>query len=163
MEYHSVLIPVKTYVRKYIEGKYPQPMVLSVKNLMGTVIFSILSKDKIKNHSKKGRVYTNTKFSQLNDSINVLVPNTGLNKKDLQPCKIKATFINDLFAEKIEEDIYTSCTAYQVAGLTMRRAIEDFANRYGIIIGTEISFDSLKKAEYRRRKKLQPDKGRAEW
>ncbi len=155
-QYFTVTIPVKSYVRKYIQSRYPNPMVLSLTNYLGTVIYSYLDKHKTPNLVRGGAARTEIRYRLLTDHIKVLIPRSQVHKHliGFSIPHIKAVLINNLFEEKISEDLHTYCVVYEKAGLPRRKAIEDFCDDNNIEIDLDITYQAFKKAEYRHRKTL---------
>ena len=134
-------------------------MILSVKNLMGIVVYAFLEKEKINNYSKKNKFYTSIRYSNLNDSIKVLVPKMEVYKyrQGLSISKEKLIIINNLFEKKMNEDIYTWCRRYRQVGISNRIAIEDFATEHNIDLDDDITYDALRKSVYRLMKRMKQD------
>ena len=155
MRYIKLNIPVKTYVRKYIETKYPGPMKLTLSNYLGYLIFACLEKQK-SNWHKQGAKHIHVRYNLLNDKLVVLLPadHKTLYTNGYSIPAAKSLLINNLFEEKINEDLFLMCNTYQRVGYSRRQAIEDFCDTHGIELDIDISYAALKKAEYRYRESL---------
>lgn len=152
MRYIKLSIPVKTYVRKYIETKYPGPLKLSVTNNLGYLIFSCLEKQN-SNWHKISADHLHIRYNLLKDKINVLLPSdyNYLYANGFSIPAAKGVLINNLFEERIIEEISFCCKIYEKVGFSRRQAIEDFCDTHGIELDLDITYAAIKKAEYRYR------------
>lgn len=148
-------IPVKTYVRKYIEAKYPGHIKLGYRNTLGSYIYVCLEKEKSTWHKKKINLLQK-RYELLKDSITVLLPSNEntFYKTGFSIPITKSILINDFFEDKIIEEINFRCNTYHRVGFSRNQAIEDFCEEYNIIIDVDITFAAFKKAEYRYRKMM---------
>lgn len=150
----TVKIPTKTYIRKYLYKKYGPPLHLNYWDTLGTVVLSILEKQSfdINLNTEKSEI----RLSYMKDEIEFISSIGTMNYKghSINPDKIIA--INRFFEDIFSEHLYQYCRDNR-SGSAWRpgidKAIYNFAEICGIIIDTDISFDALKKAEYRHRKK----------
>lgn len=155
MRYLKLTIPVKTYVRKYIEAKYPGLIKLGYGTTLGSYIYVCLEKQSSPWH-KKSLNLLQKRYELLTDHITVLLPangNTFYTTGFSIPVS-KSILINDFFEEKIIDEIHYRCNIYNKVGYSRNQAIEDFCDDYNIIIDVDITHAALKKAEYRLRKNL---------
>lgn len=131
-------------------------MIISLRNYMGSVIYSYLEKHKAPCLIRRPSAYNVGRFQLLTDGIKVLIPKWMMNKYmiGLTVPMDKAFLINNLFEEKISEDLHTFCVVYQKAGFSQRQAIEDFADMHNIELEIDITYAAFKKAEYRHKKEL---------
>lgn len=152
MRYIKLSIPVKTYVRKYIETKYPGPIKLTMTNYIGYLVFVCLEKEK-SNWHRQPAYQINLRHNLLNDKLVVLLPadhkTLYTNGYNIPPAK--SLLINNLFEERINEDLFLVCNTYQKVGISRRQAIDDFCENHGILLDIDITYAALKKAEYRYR------------
>ncbi len=149
----KISIPVKTYVRKYIETKYPGPIKIGYGNTLGNYLYVCLEKQSSHWH-KKNLNLLQKRYELLTDKITVLLPaneDTWYKTGHSVPIA-KSIFINDFYEEKIIEEINFRCDTYFRVGFSRNQAIEDFCDEYNIIIDVDITHGALKKAEYRYRK-----------
>lgn len=151
----KISIPVKTYVRKYIEAKYPGEIRLGYTTQIGSYLFLCLEKQSSHWH-KKNLNLLQKRYALLTDSIKVLLPASGdtFYKTGFSIPISKSILINDFFEDKIIEEINFRCNTYERVGFSRNQAIEDFCDEYNIIIDVDITHGALKKAEYRYRKSL---------
>lgn len=152
--FFSVVIPVKSYVKKYVEARYPQPMKITLKNYLGAVIYSYITTSK--QTTKKSDYHTAVRYKLLTDNIRILIPCLQVNKGSIGlgiPVE-KAVLLNNLFEEKIAEDLHTYCITYSQCGKPQRQAIEDFCEHHNIDIEIDITYGALRKSQYRHKKEL---------
>lgn len=97
------------------------------------------------------------RISYMQDTVNFCASFKTMAYKghSINPDKIIA--INRYFEDVFIDDLYRFCLERTKGSSGWRpgidAAIEEFARAFNIIIDTDISFDALKKAEYRHRKK----------
>jgi len=163
MQYFTVTIPVKTYVRKYIEARYPQPMILSTNNYLGCVIYSYLEKTNNPLILRQTRSLVNSRYNKLTDSIKIEIPRYQIYKSylGLNISPFAAILINNLFEEKIIEDLHAWCVAYEISEsesvnrlYPYRQAVEAFCKNHNIDLEIDIAYDTIRKKEYRHKKSL---------
>lgn len=154
MRTFAVNIPTKPYLRKYIHKHFGHPIVLNHRTLFGSVILGYLQK-KVYSDRSNSRDLQST-FSQFTDRIECVISQNevyfGNGGLFIEPAKVLV--INRYFANQFEHDLYHFCkqntTQGRYAGYD--RALYQFADKYGIEMEEDISFEGLKKMEYRYRK-----------
>lgn len=147
-------IPVKPYVRKYIERKYGATIRLNTTTTVGFLLYCILEKKNSYWH-RESEVIQQVRYRLLTDKITAIIP---ANEKTLYTAgytlpATKAILVNDMFEKIITDEIINRCNTYAQCGLSRNKAIEDFCDEYDILINVDISHDALRKAEYRERVK----------
>lgn len=146
-------------MRKYIEARYPQPIILSVSNYLGSVIFSYLDKHDSATNSiiRSSPDVTAQRYRGLNDAIEVKIAKYLIFKQitGLHLSPAKAILVNNLFEEKIAEDLHTYCTVYEKAGFTRKNAMKEFCQDHKIEFEIDVNYDTLKQAAYRHKKSLE--------
>jgi hypothetical protein len=65
------------------------------------------------------------------------------------------SYLNKHFEEKFEEELCRHCFLLNLFGIEIKEALEDFCKRQNIEIEEDITYEALKKKEYRERKKLE--------
>jgi hypothetical protein len=153
----ALTIPTKSYIRKYIHSRYGYPVVLNNKTLFGTVMISLLEK---KAYSSGARDIHKATFSTYRDKVEMVIPQSYIIKNihGLHISIDKAIVVNRYYENQFEEDLYHFCKynltkngkhpGYDVA-------ICQFAERHCIEFDVDITFEALKKMEYRFRKNLE--------
>lgn len=156
MRYIKLSIPVKTYVRKYIEAKYPGEIKLNFTTTLGRLTHCCLEKHSSQWH-KKGFNFSHTRYKLLTDKIKILLPSNEdtFYKTGFSIPASKSIIINDFFEDQIIEEINFLGDIYNKIGKSRNQAIEHFCEDYDIVIDVDITRDAFKKAAYRYRKNLQ--------
>lgn len=158
MRTFAVNIPTKSYLRKYVHKRYGFPIMVNNRTVMGSVLIALLNKKVYSDRSNALDLY-NT-YCTLNDVIECVVAKNevlyGTIGLYIDPAK--ALQINRYFAGQFEEDVYLFCQQ----NITNNgkhpgydQALEKFARIHGIEFDVDITFEALKKMEYRYRKKLE--------
>ena len=153
MRFIKVSIPVKTYIRKYIEATYPPPIKLTYGTTLGNYLYVCLEKPTSPWH-KMPLNLLQKRYELINDSITVLLPadaNTFY-RTGFEVPPAKSLLINDLFEDHVIKEINFRMRVYEKVGYSRNQAIEDFCEEYNIIIDEDITQGALRKAEYRYRK-----------
>lgn len=152
MRYLKLSIPVKTYVRKYIEAKYPGDLKLSYTSAIGSFIYVCLEKEKSHWHKKTDNILLK-RSNALPDKIIAYLPADGntFYRTGFTVPAAKSILINYFFESLLIGEINFRCNVYQKVGYSRNQAIEDFCDEYNIIIDVDITHAAFKKAEYRYR------------
>jgi hypothetical protein len=158
MRTFAVNIPTKSYLRKYLHKRYGYPIQINNRTLIGSVLVAYLNK-KVYNDRSNSLDLFNT-YATLNDRLECVVAQNevfyGILGLQIEPAKV--IIINRYFAAQFEDDVYRFCQnnltsngkhpGYDIA-------LEKFAQMYDIEFDVDITFEALKKMEYRYRKKLE--------
>lgn len=158
MRTFAVNIPTKSYLRKYLHKRYGYPVVINNRTLIGSVLVAFLKK-KVYSDRSNATDLQNT-FATLTDRLECVVSrdevfygNCGLHIE-----QEKVILINRYFAAQFEEDVHRFCQQHITNNGRhpgYDRALEKFADMYDIEFDVDITFEALKKMEYRYRKKLE--------
>lgn len=151
---YSVKVPTKSYLRKYIYAKYGQSIKLNYTTTLGTLILCMLDKEaftiKMSDQKKEQRI------QYMNDEIVFTAPLNTMRWKGYSLSKDKIIAINRYLEDMFVEDLHRFCK-FNIKDTAWRPGIKDaifsFADSYGIEVDTDISFDALKKAEFRYKKR----------
>lgn len=65
--------------------------------------------------------------------------------------------INKLFEERFEGDLSMHCILHNVCGVEIKDAIEDFCKLHHILIDEDVTFEALRKKEWRTRENFTKD------
>ena len=157
MRYIKLSVPVKTYVRKYIEVKYPGEIKLNFTSTLGRLVHCCLEKQSSHWWLKKEVNLSQQRYMLLTDKITVLLPwNQGtFYQTGFSIPGAKLAIINNYFEDQIIDEINFWGGIYYKTGKSRNQAIEDFCEHYDIIIDVDITRDAFRKATYRYRKNLQ--------
>lgn len=150
MQYFTIHLPVKTYVRKYLQTTYGEHIVLNHKTKLGKILLLALSSNL---PTRMDENDIDARMNRLNDKLDVKVPMDywyRLGKKEINTDL--AIHITRIFEDEFEEDLHQVVDrAHTFIGIERKQAIEYFANNHGIDLEIDISADALKKMEYRYR------------
>ncbi len=163
MKHFSLSIPTKTYLKKYLHRRYGSPIQVSSQTLFGMVVISFLEK---KVYSDQPIADRDFRYASFTDKLEVVLPAYRFYHMGLHLSKEKAIVLNRYFEEQFEEDLYRHCLTRVDSeraklirkgkgGCGYDKAINEFADIHGIELDVDITFECLKKSEYRHRKKLE--------
>lgn len=149
-----VNIPVSPYILKYATLRYSQPLRLDNSSLLGTVVYSLLSKPRFDSRTPlKDR---NLQYSFYTQKLQCVAPISMLYDIGNGITDDHAIQINRFLEKDFEERMHIYVSKNIVEGKRRcgyYKAIEEFANHYNIIIDTDISLEGLIKIHYRYRKR----------
>jgi hypothetical protein len=153
---YSVKVPTKAYLRKYVYARYGHPLKLNYTTTIGTMILCLVSKEYF--DINMNTIKKDVRLSHMNDEIELVAPLGTMKYKghSITPDKIIA--INRYFENSFVEELYNYCRdniekrAWRPG---INKAINSFCDQYGIEVEEDISFEALKKAESRYRKKIE--------
>lgn len=150
MKSFTFRLPVKKYVQKYLTTLHGETIPAIMETDLGFVVLMTLSS---RLEGKVCRGYNNQWKDPYKSTVTFTVPYHYfyLTKKELSihTCIL----LNRYFETKFEEDLSRFVDSFMVKGGKYKSAIEAFAEIYGIEIEDDISYEALKKMEYRFRKK----------
>jgi len=155
--YFTVKIPTTSVLKKFINKLYLQPNAEAIKIdnkcLFGTVLISLLNKPNIETNLNKFE--EQKKFSNYNTQIVCVGMWSLMSHYGTEINMNQAIQVNRFFEELFDLYLYVFCKknvneSKRVAGYD--KSILAFADLYGIEIDVDISFEGLKKKEYRYRK-----------
>lgn len=153
---YSVKVPIKSYLKKYIHAKHGTDLPLNYRTTYGTLILCLLEKDYFS--INMGKQKKEVRVSLITDEIEFTAPLNTMQYKGHSLTSDKVIAINRFFEDCFIEDLYRYCkdnkknTAWRPG---IDKAIYAFAEVYNIEVETDISFEALKKAEWRHRMKLE--------
>lgn len=159
---YSVKVPTKAYLRKYIYARWGQPglpLKLDYTTIYGTMILCLLDKESF-TIAMSDR-YKEVRTSYFKDHVEFVAPITSMHFRGHSLSQDKVIAINRFFEDFFVEDLYRFCKHHidpqpkQSRRPGIDKAIYSFADMYGIDLEDDITFEALKKAEWRYRKKHQ--------
>lgn len=153
-KFYNVELPTKTYLRKFVSGK--NITILDYNSTLGTLILCLLDK-KIFNTNMNDEDMTR-RLQYMNDKIVFTCSINTLFYKGLILTCDKIIAINRYIEHSFVEELHMWCrsnTANRIWRPGIDKAIYSFAEKYQINIDEDITFDALKKAEYRHRQRLE--------
>ena len=151
MKSFTFRLPVKKYIQKYLTTMYGPTIPATMETDIGFVVLNTLAS---RLESQVCRGYNKQFDNGKNGDITFTIPfhYFYLTKKELSIHT--AILLNRYFENKFEEELSRFVHSRNTEGWgKYKKAIEDFAAFYNIEIEEDISFDGLKKMEYRHRKK----------
>jgi midasin (ATPase involved in ribosome maturation) len=156
---YSIIVPTKTYLRKYVYAEHGFPLNINYTTTLGTLILCMLEKEvftvKMSEPKKEMRIQFMNDHLEFSASLNTMhYKGSGLSKE-------KVIAINRYIENSFVEDLHRYCK-YHIRETNWRPGIKDaiyaFAESYGIDVETDISFEALKKAEFRYKKRMEEKK-----
>ena len=152
----SVKVPTKTYLRKYLQAMYAEELLLHYRSDIGTFILSTLTKET--HDVKLNAEDIADRLSKMTDTVTFAGSLGTMDYKGhtVDPEKIIA--INRFLEQMFVKDMHLFC-ATQKRPRAWRPGISDaiyaFAEGLKLELPEDTTFDALKKAESRYRKKLE--------
>ncbi len=153
-DHFSIDIPTKAFLKQYLFALYGDPLIFKSDHFFGMVLAACIEKNVYKDRSKQQLTH---RFDSFSENITIYFPSHWLRNyyHGNGISNEKAIFINKFLEERFEEDLYRYCFMLDLAGVQRKDAIEDFCRHYHLEIDLHITFENLKKMEYRFRKKIQ--------
>ena len=155
----TLYVPTKPYLKKYLQALYGETVVVSSgkvdTNKYFGAMLAVLVEKRV-NLVRRSAEEIKSRFDKLTVHLEVQLPiwylkeykfGNGLSNES-------AITLTKLFEERFEEELFMFCQLFQMCGTEIKDSLEMFCNQYNIIIDEDISFDSLKKKEYRFRKNM---------
>lgn len=150
MQFYSIHLPVKTYVRKYLETIYGNPVIIDGRSEFSDVILAKLSSSL---HSFLSPTDLELRLNRFTDKVCIKIPIHYWYKLNNTIDQHNIVRLNRYFENRFEQDFcYAVSLAVSMAKQERKTAIENFADRHAIDVEVDITFDALKKMEYRFRK-----------
>jgi len=153
-----VKIPMPSYLAKFVLARYGNNKAIDIENsnTISTTIYSLLQKPYIKtlesNKAKEITVINYTSYIQCVAPLS-LIRDIGFIITNDQVIQFNR-FVDDLFEEYLYIFVQKN-TKQNQRYCGFKEAIELFAQIHNIEIDVDITFDTLKKAEYRHRKNIE--------
>ncbi len=150
MKSFTFRLPVKMYIQKYLTSLYGETIPAKMETDIGFVVLNILAS---RLETKVCRGYNNQFDNPYQGIITFTVPFCyfSLTKKEITV--FTRILLNRFLENKFELDMMLHVDRSLHHGASIKSAIEEFAQKHNIDIEEDISFDALKKMEYRHRKK----------
>lgn len=155
MQLYTVSIPAKPHIARFAHTRYGNPVQLGAKNTLGCLINALLSGS---NHRAKfSPHHADLRFKYLTGGIHCAAPlSEMLRGKTFGLSLDNILVINQFLENEFEEKLYFYCQRqanWQKRRSGIDAAIEAFAKFYGILLDEEITYEALKKMEYRTRQR----------
>jgi len=155
--FFSITIQTKPYLKKYLQSLYGEPLMFTTDNSFGIIVESLLTRPTEDHHSA---VELKQRFDKFTAPLEIFIPNRYLFKRKGFAITDRHTIsLNKFFEKQFSEQLLSWCEMGVIYEVEFKKNIEDFCWRHKINIGEEadddITFDALKKKEWRFRKKKQ--------
>ncbi len=152
----TVTIPAKAHIAKYAAVRYGSPVRISNRTTLGALMIGLLNKPQF--NSCYASQKKNIRFLHFNSRIQFIADIRdwhiiGTSLSDEHIIQVN-TFLENDFADRLCVFVWSQ-TNHQARYRGIDKAIQQFADHMSISIGTDITFEGLKKMEYRRRKELE--------
>lgn len=150
MKYFSFKLHVKPHIQKYLTALYGVRIPANLESEVGLVVLNIISS---RMESKVCRWHLLQSEERHQGEVTFMIPINYyyLTQKDVS--KLTRGLLNRYFESRFQTDLCRHVSAYTQFGGGYKAAIEKFADMHGIVLEEDITFDGLKKIEYRHRKK----------
>jgi hypothetical protein len=152
----SITIPCKSYIKKYCVVNYGDPIFLSFNSSFGDTVLTKISSPDILIVNKDA---ISIAFRHFNAKLKFVLPFHWFGRVSTELSEQQIFRINKYIEGLFKDDLYSFVRISSWNGISRKKAILFFTDFYDINIGEELSYDALKKAEYRRRvasKKFMP-------
>jgi hypothetical protein len=152
--FFSITIQTKPYLKKYLQSLYGDPLIFSTENSFGIVVESLLSRP-LEDHNNPEVL--RQRFDKYTTSLELFIPIRNIFKrKGFAITQRQILSLNKFFEKQFCEQLLSWCEMGVIYKVEYKKNIEDFCWRHKILIDAvdeDISFDALKKKEWRARKK----------
>ena len=150
---YSVLIPTSSHLKKFLSVEYGHPVKIDNKTLIGTVIISMLQKQNF--HVALKPVQKVQQVDGFTTSLSCVAPMSVMKDYGHSITADQAIQLNRFFEKFFYEKLYLF-VQHRInkdkRKLGVQDAIFEFCSHYDIELDSDISYDSLKKSEWRWRK-----------
>jgi hypothetical protein len=150
MQFFTICLPTKAYLKKYIHTLYGDPVVIKASNVFADVFLAMLQVPVPVKHS---RPLLDQQLNRYSSIVEVKVPVSMFYRLPKEPGEHSVIRINRFFENRFEEDLAKTVGHMQaILQIERQQAIEKFAEDHRIDIDVDITMDALKKKDYRFRK-----------
>lgn len=152
----TVTIPAKAHIAKYSAVRYGHTIRISNTTAVGALMIGLLNKPSFNSgyptHKKDIRfLHFNSHIQFIADIRDWYTVGTHLSDEHIIQVN---TFLENDFADRLAVYVWSQ-TNHNTRYRGINEAIISFADHLGIVIDEDITFDGLKKMEYRKRKELE--------
>jgi len=151
---YTLKIPCKSYIKKYVASLYGSPVKIENRTMLGIFLLAVLDKRTY----EKRNFGPNQTNKGIEDTILVEVNNWQFNAIGFDVSAECVMIINDFLEHMFDDSLYVTCfknSKYKSRKTGYRAIMEGFCKRHGIELELDISYEALKKKEYRYRKQIQ--------
>jgi hypothetical protein len=152
MQHFQLKIPVKPYIQKYLDIRFKHGIIYSSNNLIIQVVKLVLEG---KTNNRLFRTRKDFTVAHYHSQITIFIPIELVKNRDIgiNLSILSIKIINDLFESEFEYALDFYCN-YLRHGEEKQKCLYDFCDKHNIVIDEDISFEGIKKIEYRYRKRL---------
>lgn len=152
----TVTIPAKAHIAKYAAIRYGSPIRIANTSTIGSLLIGLLNKPGF--HSERSLYKKDIRFKYFTSNIECIADiadwyKIGSSLSDEHIIQVN-TFLENDFADRLSVFVWSQMQ-HNSRYKKINEAIEQFALYYKINIDVDITFEGLKKMEYRRRKELE--------
>lgn len=151
MQHFTFILPCKTHIKKFVTATLGAPIIVDLKTDTGFVILSTLT-SRLEGKVPRGSI--DHWEDRYKDKLTFRIPihYFSISKKETSPFTF--VLLNRYFENLFEKEFNIFVGKKKNEGATIKKCIEDFLDQYGIDLEIDISFDAIKKSEWRYRKTL---------
>jgi hypothetical protein len=146
---YTLGVPTKSYIRKYFNCLYGNPIPLSHKTDFGDTLLTKFITSPIIRVNKKELAIAS---KDLNDKISFQLPIDMIHRLETQPTDQQVFGINRYLENVFETDLCMFVACANFFGIERKVSIEKFAAMHRIVIEEDVTYEALKQKEYRFRK-----------
>ncbi len=156
-QFFSIDFNTKPFLKKYLESCFGTPIKLGIDSYIGMSMACVLDKNV---YSDRNTRLMQTNFVELNCKCKIFFPISWLKNYRYGTAieDKKQIFINNLIEYEFERELHVfvqSNINNTVRFKGYKQALENFATVFNLVIDEDISFENLRKIEYRFRKKVE--------
>lgn len=148
MQFFTVPLPTKTYLKKYLTSIYGEVRIPS-DNTFSDVLLAMMASNF---HVKLGKLRLDEQLGRYCDKLPIKFQPDLFYRLPNALSEHNIIRINRYFENKFKEDFCSAVERMTWMGLDRQTAIEHFAEAHSIELEVDVTFDALKKMEYRYRK-----------
>lgn len=151
----SVQIPTSPYLKKFVIAEFGDPIRINNDSLIGVFLIGILEKQNF--HIPLKLDEKDFRYRHFTEKITCIAPTTLMKDFGFAIKADHAIQLNRFFEEHFDRELYYFVKRNTIAGARYagyKQAIEAFAALYSIELEKTVTFESLKKMEYRYRTKM---------
>jgi hypothetical protein len=157
-KHFDLSVQTKPYLKKYFQTLYGDPahnkqIFFTTDNLFGICIAAFLFRP-IKFHHRKEMLRLRT--DKFDATLQIHLPITILTERrgGFEISDAHTITLNKLFENRFEEDLWKFCLVENIKEVETKDALEKFCTLYNIVIDEDITYEAIKKKEWRYRKKM---------
>lgn len=152
-KFFTVQIPTSTYLKVFIDREFGDPVPINNRSLLGTVLIATLEKQK--KFTRLSKIDRDFRFQHFSEKITCRAPISVMKDFGFALTEDHTIQINRFFEQYFDRELYFFVKHRireneRYSGY--KEAIQEFATHYGLILEEHITYEALKKMEYRYRK-----------